>query len=395
MNKIFIIDHEIYSRWSSENTLDPRKIIIGSHKIALWVCDNEHTFKSAVRNQVKGTECSYCSGKKKISGINDLKALYPDIHAELSSNNKSDLTEIAPNSNKCLLWICSKGHEYLSPPNRRTSGSGCAYCSNNKILQGFNDLATTNPELLKDWDFSKNTKNPQEVFAKGASKYWWVCNDDHSYKMTGGKKIDGRGCTYCNKGTLLIGFNDLSSKFPDIADEWNYTKNVISPHNVTVGSSLKVWWECKQRHTWLASIYNRTKKNSGCPDCSKRVSKGELEVREFLEEFLKKSAIANSRKIIAPLELDIYFPDESFAIEFNGTFWHSEAQIQSTRDISAKEYHQSKIDLCKAKSIDLVFVWQDDWVENMETVKNALQHFINDRQTKPEILNKLDREETL
>ena len=35
-------------------------------------------------------------------------------------------------------------------------GCGCPYCSNNSILKGFNDLATTNPEVLNEWDYEKN-----------------------------------------------------------------------------------------------------------------------------------------------------------------------------------------------------------------------------------------------
>lgn len=388
----YVSDHTAYSQWSADNTLDPTKTPIGSHKIALWNCENSHTFESAVRNRINGTQCPYCSGKKKIAGINDLKTLYPNIYSELSSNNTADLTEIAPQSNKQLLWICSRGHEYLMAPNQRIcSGSGCPFCANRRILVGFNDLASTHKELLNDWDFKKNSRKPNEVFTGSREKYWWLCDLGHSYAMSGGKRAIGQGCPYCNKGTLLVGFNDLLTKFPEVAKEWDMEKNEISPNQIIAGSGFKACWICNSGHSWQASLSNRTHKGSGCPDCSKRVSRGELEVRKFAESVIGKSSISSSREIISPYELDIYFPDESLAIEFNGTYWHSDSKIRANHDISAKQYHQKKIDLCNQKSIDLVFVWQKDWENDSQNIKTALQEFITSRKV-PDVLRKLEGE---
>lgn len=389
----YVSDHTAYSQWSADNTLDPTKTPIGSHKIALWNCENSHTFESAVRNRINGTQCPFCSGKKKIAGVNDLKTLYPEIYSELSPNNTADLTAIASKSNKKLLWVCSIGHEYYSTPNSRISGdSKCHYCSNRKLLKGFNDLATTHPELLESWDFAKNMVSPTDVFTGSKNKYWWLCNLRHSYAMPGGKRTDGQGCPYCNKGTLLIGFNDLLTKFPEIAREWDAEKNEMSSNQIIAGSGYKAWWICDSGHSCKASLGNRTSRRSGCPDCSKRVSRGELEVRKFAESVIRKSSISSSREIISPYELDIYFPDESFAIEFNGTYWHSDSKIRANHDISAKQYHQKKIDLCKQKSIDLVFVWQEDWESDSQNIKSALQEFITSRKVIPDVLKKLEGE---
>jgi hypothetical protein len=392
VNKLLVSEHSIYPQWSLENILDPTKTVIGSHKKALWVCKNSHTFEMSVRNRINGIECSYCSGKKKTAGVNDLKALHPEIFAELSPNNTSDLTEIAPCSNKSLLWVCSKDHEYSANPNHRVVGTDCPYCSNRRLLKGFNDLSTTNPELLNNWDFEKNIHKPIEVFAKAKHKYWWICSEGHSYNMPGGKRIEGRGCPYCNKGVLLSGFNDLATRYPEVANDWDHDKNELTPHQIIAGSGFKAWWRCEKDHSWKASISNRTSKKSGCPDCSKRVSRGELEVRKFAEILLGKESISSSRKIIKPYELDIYFPDEKLAIEFNGTFWHSDSQIRVTHDISAKQYHQTKIDLCSDKTIDLLFVWQIDWESHPDKVKSAIREFTNDRKTIPDVLNKLESE---
>ena len=60
---------------------------------------------------------------------------------------------------KKVWWICSKGHSYQSTIANRTNGKGCPYCSGNKILKSYNDLATLAPNLLKKWDYENNEKN--------------------------------------------------------------------------------------------------------------------------------------------------------------------------------------------------------------------------------------------
>jgi hypothetical protein len=66
----------------------------------------------------------------------------------------------------------------------------------------------------------------------------------------------------------------LNFTHPEIAAEWHPTKNDLTPSVVSYGSSKKVWWSCSKnsQHEWIARIYNRTGKGSGCPYClNKRV----------------------------------------------------------------------------------------------------------------------------
>ena len=41
------------------------------------------------------------------------------------------------------------------------------------------------------------------------------------------------------------------------------------PDHVLPGSRRKVWWQCKNGHSWQAVIYSRTgSQNSDCPFCT-------------------------------------------------------------------------------------------------------------------------------
>lgn len=75
--------------------------------------------------------------------------------------------------------------------------------------------------------------------------------------------------------------------------------------------------------------------------------------------------ICNSRSQIPPFELDIYIPSKKVAIEYNGLYWHSEIYKD-------KNYHLNKLLKCNEVGIDLIQVWEDDWLEKQDIVKSII-----------------------
>ena len=84
------------------------------------------------------------------------------------------------NSSKIVWWICPQGHKYDMRITDKTQSQGCPICLNRRILPGYNDLATTNPELLDQWDYQKNDISPQQVSHGSGKKVWWKCSKGHS-----------------------------------------------------------------------------------------------------------------------------------------------------------------------------------------------------------------------
>lgn len=66
-----------------------------------------------------------------------------------------------------------------------------------------------------------------------------------------------------------------------------------------------------------------------------------------------ENKVSNTRGIIRPYELDIYLPDFKLAIEYNGSYWHSEGRKE-------KEYHLKKTNLCNEKGIQLLHIFDFD-----------------------------------
>ena len=95
-------------------------------------------------------------------------------------------------------------------------------------------------------------------------------------------------------------------------------------------------------------------------------SKFEEEVATWLTEN-NIQFISRDRSIIAPKELDFVIPSKSIAIECCGLYWHSEVSANRGRT-----YHSDKFTSCKSQNIQLLTIFQDEWVNNSEAVKNRL-----------------------
>lgn len=225
---------------------------------------------------------------------NSLKKANPPYLAEwdYEKNGEMGITPdmIAANSNAKVYWRCSaKGHPlFLSPNARNTAQGACGICANKKTIPGINDFATIHKDLLKYWDYSKNKIKPTQISAGASYKAYWVCVDNPKHNGWVASVFDfvnGKShCPQCSSGhKLSIGENDLLTKAPEIAKDWDYNKNKNDdgsqryPYEVMAGSEEVVWWInpfC--HHSFDMSVCSKIKYGrKTCPYCSgKRVLKG-------------------------------------------------------------------------------------------------------------------------
>jgi hypothetical protein len=238
---------------------DPTQFLPGSNKKKLWRCELNHEWVSVIANRTKanGSNCPFCKGKAVWPGFNDLQTTNPELAKQAFG---WDPTTLTAGSGKKVGWICSSGHKWEAVLHSRTKGLGCPICSGQRVLSGFNDLATTHPELLRDvvgWD-------PTVVSAGSELKKLWKCDEGHEWVTAVANRTRGTGCPYCSGNQVLQGFNDLATTHPDIAaeaDGWD-------PTTVSAGMGKAIQWRCKVGHLWKSSPNNRTGKLYGCPICS-------------------------------------------------------------------------------------------------------------------------------
>jgi hypothetical protein len=171
--------------------------------------------------------------------------------------------------------VCDSGHEWETAVQNRTrvNGSNCPYCAG-KLVTEDNNLLANYPELLKEWNYEKNTSlNPLKLLPGSKVKAWWFCINGHEWQTSIYSRTQEKtGCPYCT-GKKVAPDRNLAIYFPELAAQWNYERNSGNkPEEFSPKSGKKVWWKCSKGHEWEAVVANRSNGN-GCPVCAGRRNK--------------------------------------------------------------------------------------------------------------------------
>jgi hypothetical protein len=275
-NSLAAVNPELAKEWhpTKNGALLPEFISVHSNKKVWWKCSEGHVWQAVVNSRRDGVGCPYCAGKKTIVGKTDLATVNPKLANEWHpiKNGKLLPYHVTAKSNKFVWWKCDRGHEWRAMIYDRSNGCGCPICSGHKVLVGYNDLATSNPELAKEWHPTKNGKlKASDVTCGSDKKVWWQCAKGHEWNAVISSRGNGYGCPYCAGQKVVVGYNDLSTINPALAEEWNYIRNGdLKPFDVMAGSNKKVWWIGKCGHEWEATISSRNS-GRGCPYCAKQI----------------------------------------------------------------------------------------------------------------------------
>jgi hypothetical protein len=99
----------------------------------------------------------------------------------------------------------------------------------------------------------------------------------------------------------------------------------------------------------------------------------EIEISEFLTDNNIISE-TNNRTILEGKELDIYIPSHNLGIEFNGLYWHSEKYKEN-------DYHLNKSLDCNKKGIQLLHIFEDEWIFKKEICKSIIMNYLSKSKT--------------
>jgi hypothetical protein len=272
------VSPELSEEWhpSKNGDLKPSDIAPFSHKKVWWLGKCGHEFSSEVASRMLGRGCGYCSGQKVLIGFNDLATTRPDVAAEWHPTLNTPLlpTEVTSGSTaKKVWWLGKCGHHWQSTPAAKSNQRGCPYCSGQAVLEGFNDLATTRPDVAAEWHPTLNSPLlSSEVMAGTYSKkVWWLGKCGHHWQSTPGSRCEGSGCNVCASKELVAGVNDMGSTHPILAKEFDHQLNSpLKPSDVFAGTNTKLHWVCPLGHKYSTSGNKRTVRGDGCPICSRK-----------------------------------------------------------------------------------------------------------------------------
>jgi hypothetical protein len=121
-----------------------------------------------------------------------------------------------------------------------------------------------------------------------------------------------------------------------------------------------------------------------CNPISELSSVKEKELCVFITGISKNYDI-NNRKILNGKEIDIYLPEYKLGFEFNGLYYHSNV-------FKDNNYHYNKTNNALKKNIELVHIFEDEWIYKNDIVKSLIKSKLNINQNKLHSKNTIVKE---
>ena len=171
--------------------------------------------------------------------------------------------------------------------------------------------------------------------------------------------------------------------------QWFIDKLVdIDDKNRCIAGELKskdfVFLRCNKGHVYRQQVSSAIhlftgEEYEGCPKCACYRSKDELDIESFVHSLGFKTEHKRGLFDETRGEVDIYIPEKSIAIEYNGSFWHKTLP----KDTFSKDifYHQNKFNLCFSKGIHLISIFDVDYSKNKEKIHRYLMDLLCDKKT--------------
>ena len=235
---------KLLERYSNKNPKSLNDVKGSENKIPLiWNCPIHGEYKATINNLLKNYDsksfgCPYCWNQKR-TYEDSFGFKHPDLVKELHPDENINLFKVGELSTKDVKWICSKcGETYVDKISHRALGA--THCA----VDGLKDKR---PDLEKY--YSRDNEIPFKMMSYGSNlKVKWNCDDGHEfyrvvYDMVNKIEFD---CPYCSDRELLKGFNDLETRYPDVAKEFAIENcvNNITASDIIPNSNQTVLWRC-------------------------------------------------------------------------------------------------------------------------------------------------------
>lgn len=153
-----------------------------------------------------------------------------------------------------------------------------------------------------------------------------------------------------------------------IAEKYKLKYSHINILNVSLKKLQIKCDNCGETFIISKSLFNHKNSDNSvlCPICNPpTLSTKEIEILNFIRNNYDFEIVSNEKKILSPYELDIYLPELKLAFEYNGIYWHNELNKEN-------DYHLNKTEECEKQGIQLVHIWEDDWLYKQEIVKSII-----------------------
>ena len=269
-------------------------------------------------------------------------------------------------SDKKIIIICPEHGEFTQIATNHLRTFGCKGC-------GMKQKSKTTIEKTKIfyYEFVKKLHNNKYKYfydyIHSEEKITIECPEHGIFTQLACNHKQGSGCPKC-------GIDSQKNKVIRSSEEYfifvkKLHNNKYIYFNDYINSQEKIKLNCPI-HGEFYQIAHNHQQGKGCPKCVNIVSKSEQEIYDFIKSLGIDNIQQSNRTILNNKELDIYLPDYNLGIEFNGLYWHNE-------DYKEDNYHQKKTDECLSKNIQLIQIFEDEWLHKKDIVKSRLINLIH------------------
>ena len=317
------------------------------------ICPIHGIFEQKLYLHLYGSECPKCTGRRRFN-----KEWFID-KAKQIHNNKYDYSKVDyKNVFTKVIITCPIHGDFLQKPNDHINcNSGCPKCgriTSSRRKTDINHFLKIAGKIHGEkYDYSKvSCLTSYDIVDI-------ICKKHGLFKQKVNDHLCGHGCNEC-----AIEFNSDNNRhttdwFINKAkfihgDRYDYSKSIYTGYHNDLKIICPIHGVFEQNP---ASHFNW----HGCKLCS--ASGAELEVSEYVSKYINIEN--NDRSIIKPQELDIYIHDRKLAIEYHGLYWHNDLNVD-------KDYHKNKCDRCFDKGIQLIQIFENEWLNKKEIVKSIL-----------------------
>lgn len=201
MNDLYTCFPELSLFWDYEENGNMQNFSSKSRKRVSWKCGNGHKWNKSIFYQKRKNICPYCNGSHTlIDDANSIETKYPELAKEWCvEKNGCELSNAKLRWKTKLYWKCQNEHVWKTEFGNRIAGKGCPYCAGKYPIIGTNDLASLHPELVKEWDYDKNRRKPEEYLPKSNVRVYWKCINGHSWRALICERTRGTGCPECKR----------------------------------------------------------------------------------------------------------------------------------------------------------------------------------------------------
>lgn len=259
-----------------KNTKNPDEVHSGTRIYnVFFICDKNHSFTKLPAHikhlSNEKINCPVCSGRNDYFSFEEK---YPDILKYWDyKKNKDKPNEVSYKTKKEYFFKCEKNHSFKRSPQQikkkvDKTKLDCLVCSG-LLLTKDTRLDLKYPKISSEWDLDKNKLTPKEVSYLSDKKYWWKCENNHSWKAgisdrTGHryKNKEGTKCPHCWQKTIsrneLIIFSELHQFFNEVYS----TYKVFNKHLDIFIKDINLAIEYDGYHWHKNKVYKDSERNA-------------------------------------------------------------------------------------------------------------------------------------